>query len=220
MRQRVSQQLLSPHWLTPAEVHGRWQVNRQAVETFVREQVIDGNGLYAYYYRKPDYSLSDTHLQSGAKTCSSGISQVDKALIDKKPATFVEGCLFRLKDVRQFERESRELLHMSDKDLFILRTADYVRAWIRAQPDLKNECIKERLYVRSTIQTKRCIMAHYEGRASDRLRKALDAVGAFSERSTRKGGKRKKDCPWKKTCTNYNCESMDTSRKRLLMLSS
>jgi hypothetical protein len=204
---------LTLKWLTLEEIETRWGMNPSQRTTAFNKP----NGA-------PTFSISDLivskKLPAYTLMVPGGIQLATDAFILNHRNKLFSKCLCRLRDVRRFERENSELLHVTDKDLFILRIADYVRAWIRARRDLRNECIKERLYVRSSIQTKRCIMAHYEGRESDRLRKALDAAGAFLERSTRKGGKPKKDCPWEKTCTNRDCGLMDTSRKLALSLSS
>lgn len=202
----MSPEKLTLHWLTPKEVQARWNIDRQTLERFVKEQSVEGNGLQAYYYRKPDHSLSDTDLQRSAKCLLFRISKVDEALIDEKAVSFLKGCLFRLKDVRRFERESRELLHMSDKDLFILRTADYVRAWVRFNTDWKNDCIKQRLYSRTSARTEEGLQEYFPGHDSDSLRKALQATGALPKR---KGGRTKTsfNCPWKRCILYLPCHT-------------
>lgn len=108
VRQGIPQQLLSPHWLTTDELQERWNTDHNHLETFVMNWLRGGNGLPAYYYRKPNYSLDDTPLQIGGKALSSGISQLNMALIDRRPRSFLKVCLFRLKDVQSFEENHKD----------------------------------------------------------------------------------------------------------------
>jgi hypothetical protein len=130
--------------------------------------------------------------------------------------------IFKLRDVRKFERENYELLGMEDKDIWFLRLADSVKSWIRFRQDLLNSCIKERLYSRCSIQTTDPLWKSYSGGPkgkSANLMKALGDVGALNERANRRGGTTGHQfaCPWKNTCANYDCDHMETSRKRSLM---
>lgn len=228
IRDRMHRRDLSLFWLTPAEVQTRWNIDRQTLQRLVTDRVIDGNGLQAYYYRKPHHSLRHHGHATAVENISSAISSVRKTLIDEKPSSFLRMCLFRLKDVRRFELQHSEKLFDGTKDkdkgkkVFMLRTADYVKAWIRARPDLLNNCIRERLYVRCSIQTKNQLIKYYKGGPkckSGNLMSALSSAAALQERLHGSGGTPgdQFSCPWKKTCADYDCDHMQTSRRLLLM---
>jgi hypothetical protein len=136
IRDRMDRKHLSPFWLTLAEVQTRWNKDRQALQGFVTERIIDGNGLQAYYYRKPHHSLRHSELATAAREImSSGISLVDKTRIDEKPSSFLDTCLFRLEDVQDFEdrhRDKMPLYWKQDRQ----RCRDLAWQWLWENPEL------------------------------------------------------------------------------------
>ncbi|AFM23710.1 hypothetical protein [Desulfomonile tiedjei] len=206
--------LLSLLWLTEDELEARWKNKK------ISQMVKDG--LTAY-------TLSLTGVTSRSETTDENDERDESPLGPRYNICpeFVPHVrkyspyIFRLRDVRKFERENYDLLEMKTKDVWSLRVADSVKSWIRFRPDLLNDCLKERLYSRCSAQIREPLWGYYSGgpkSKSANLMKALAAADALRERDRHSGGSpgSKFRCPWR-SCKNINCAHIETSLKRSLM---